>query len=479
MKKIIYILLFSFSLITMFSCSEDAMDAVNTNTDNSTTMASKFIITDAMTGTAFNTVGTDLCFYSSVYIEHNVGVYGQMYNAEIRSGEPTSTSTYDNAWSATYNNLYNLKDVITKCSSGGSEEGNYHTLGIAQVLTAYNLAVLTDCFGDVPWTQALQPGVYFQPELDSQEDIYNDIFVLLDSAVVNLNKTSEYSDLGSQDLIYGGTSSSWIKFAYGLMARYTMRLSYRDAEYQKVIDYVDESFSSSDEEAKFAYNASTSYSPYYSFLEDRNYFGASTSFDEKLSERGDPREEIFYGDLDDLVLAPNGTPDQKQDYYTKSQISTATAPTYLLSYHELLFLKAEAYARLGELSNAQEALKDAIVAACSKSNIAVDSDEATSYADDIIAEYATSVSSALQEIMIQKYIAFYEEESLEAYNDYRRLKAMGESFVTLDNTLNSSKFPLRFVYGSSDATTNTNISSIVGDGTYVYTDNVWWAGGSY
>ena len=81
--------------------------------------------------------------------------------------------------------------------------------------------------------------------------------------------------------------------------------------------------------------------------------------------------------------------------------------------------------------------------------------------------------------MVQKYLGFFEEEAVEAYNDLRRLRAMGEDFIVLDNPLNSSnKFPLRFTYGSSDVTTNVNVREAYGDGNYVYTENVWWAGGT-
>ena len=109
-----------------------------------------------------------------------------------------------------YQTLYNLKVIIGKCSDGGSEAGNYHTLGIAQVLSALNLATLTDLMGDVPWSQALQPGIIFTPVLDKQQDIYTVIFKFLDDGIANLNKTSVYASLGAQDLIYGGDISLWI-----------------------------------------------------------------------------------------------------------------------------------------------------------------------------------------------------------------------------------------------------------------------------
>jgi hypothetical protein len=48
-------------------------------------------------------------------------------------------------------------------------------------------------------------------------------------------------------------------------------------------------------------------------------------------------------------------------------------------------------------------------------------------------------ANPLKETMIQKYLAFFgaSGESLEAYNDYRRLKAMGESFIELSNPNNN------------------------------------------
>jgi len=81
--------------------------------------------------------------------------------------------------------------------------------------------------------------------------------------------------------------------------------------------------------------------------------------------------------------------------------------------------------------------------------------------------------------MNQKYLAFFEEESLEAYSDIRRLKAMGDDVIELKNPFNQTVgFPQRFPYGSGDVTTNPNVAEAYGDGSYVYTEEVWWAGGS-
>jgi hypothetical protein len=480
MKKILNILLSSLFLITTWSCSEDIMDDINKNVNDPTDVGSNLIITDAMVTSAFSITGSDLALYATVYIEHNVGVWNQSYNAEIRSGEPISATTYNNSWNSIYQNLYNLKVIIEKCSEGGSEEGNFHTLAIAQVLTAHNLATLTDLMGDVPWTEALQPGFIFTPVLDKQEAIYLEVHRLLDEAITNFNKTTTFPSLGTQDFIFAGNISKWKKFAYGLKARYTMRLSLKNAKYNDVINFANQSFASSAEQAQFNYNGSTTVSPFYKFYTDRDYFGASQSFYNKLDDRDDPRIDVLWKphpSSGEFLLAPNGTPNQVQGTYSISAISNTTAPTYLMSYHEVEFLKAEAYVRLNQLDSARNALERAVVAAFKKVNIGLTVAVAETYFEESVSSKFDS--NPLSEVMNQKYIAFFEEEAVEAYCDYRRLVAMGNNVIQLDNPKNAAnQFPQRFTYGSSDVTTNVNVRNAYGDGNYIYTEKVWWAGGT-
>ncbi len=480
MKKHTSIIILSALCMAFGSCSEDKMDEINVNKNNPTQMASKFILTDVMTSTAFDCMGADLAFYASCYIEHSVGTFNQMYQAEIRSNSPTQSSAYENQWATLYSNLGHLKDCLQKCQEGGTEADNYYGLGMAQVLTAYDLALLTDLFGDVPWTEALQPGVIFTPKIDSQESIYKVIMDYLDAAIENFGKECKYT-MGNQDFYYNDNIENWTKFAYGLKARYTMRLLVRsadkNADLNKVIEYADKSFASAAEEAKFdLYDGSAATSPFYQFYKDRNYLSSSKSFASLLNVKGDPRADIYFkaninGGED---LAENGQPKQKQDFYGISGISSATAPTFLLSYHEVEFLKAEAYARLGKTAEAQDACAKAVIAACKKVNVKV--------SDDAIAEYVTKVqnnmtgANTLKEVQTQKYIAFFEEEAIEAYNDIRRWRALGEDVIKLAHPM-ADKFPLRYTYGSGDVTTNPNVYQAY-ESVDVYKDNVWWAGGS-
>ncbi|MFV0364935.1 MAG: SusD/RagB family nutrient-binding outer membrane lipoprotein [Mangrovibacterium sp.] len=466
------------------SCSEDRLDEINVDPNHPTNVSSEYIIPDVLMSTGFNVVGADLNFYSMVYTELQVGVYNQMYNAEIRTTEPQSSSTYNNQWGSLYKNLYNLKVIIEKCSEGGNEAGNNVTLGIAQIMNAYNLALLTDLFGDVPYSEALQPGVIFTPKLDKQEDLYPQIMQNLTDGIANIEAGSGFPSLGIQDFYYGGDADSWVRLANGLLARYTLRLSNVSPDYDAVLAYVDKSFTDASEECTLKFNGTSTHNPIYTFFEDRDYFGASQSLKDKLTALSDPRADKYWiaysgNASDELSFAANGAPLQQQGAYSISNIMGDTNPIYIMSYHELLFVKAEAAARNGDLTTAKSALKEAIVAAMGKSNVAIKSETAEAYYTAQVEPQMTDQAGAIKAISLQKYIASYEEEGIEAYNDIRRWKAMGENNIELANPKNASgKFPLRFTYGGDDVTTNINISEAYGDGSYVYSENVWWAGGT-
>ena len=459
------------------ACSEDVMFNINKDKNNPTDVASRLIITDMINSSAFNVASGDLALYASVYVEYNVGIYNQMYNAEMRLGEPSGATTYNNTWNSMYSNLWVLKTIIEKCSPDGPEESNTAILGMAQILSAYNLAMLTDLMGDVPWTEALQPGIYWTPNLDKQADIYVVINQFLTDGIANLEKPSSVAAIGSQDIIYGGVASRWVKFGYGLQARYAMRMSKVAPNYDAVINAANKSFASPSEEAKWT-KYPTVQNPFYLMFTDRDYFGASQSLLDKLEDRDDPRADLFfepYPGEDDLYFAPNGSPAQRQGYYSTSAL-IPSAPIYLMSYHELEFLKAEAYARKNDLANARSSLQKAVTAAFTKPTVGLTDADANDYFADAVAPSLNSQADAIREIMVQKYLGLFEGEAIETYNDIRRLRAMGESAtIAIANPL---RFPLRYSYGAEDVTTNVNVRNAYGDGQYVYSENVWWAGGS-
>ncbi|MGL5112581.1 MAG: SusD/RagB family nutrient-binding outer membrane lipoprotein [Flavobacterium sp.] len=478
MKNIKIALLAFVGLILFQSCSEDKLDDINNNPNDPTDVPSRLIITDVMVASAFSLTGSDNSFYAGVYSELNAGNHNQMFKAQTRDGEPQKSTTYNNSWNTAYRQLRTLKIIIDKCSAGGSEQGNHQTLGIAQILYAYNLAMLTDLFGDVPHSEALTL-TNLQPKLDKQEVIYQEVFKKLNDGIANLGKTTVYASLGSQDVIYGGNSSKWIKAANGLLARYTMRLSFVKANYQAVIDYVEASFKSSDEEFKLVNNGIPN--PYARFEADRGGLCVAKSFYDILVANGtsDARTAVFFTKKDGAVNPLDNSllnPIEAQNVYSISGIMNTKNPIYVLGYHELLFLKAEAQARLGQDVAAQATMNLAIKAAYTKNQVVTFS---VAQADTYIASIGTLTGNdLLKKIMVEKHISFYENEGIEDYNDARRLKAMGNGDLVPLVNARPNFFPQRFGYGNSDVSANAHVREAFGDGSYVYTEKVWWAGGT-
>jgi hypothetical protein len=501
--------------ILAFSCSKDTLNEINKNYDDPANVKSKYILAEVITSTAFHNIGGDLNTYLSTYIEHEVGIDNQLYRAETRSGEPSSSSTFNNVWESLYTELRNSRQAIEKCSPGGSESGNFVTRGIAGVLAAYNSALIADMFGDAPWSEAALTNPdgspkHMSPKIDKQEDIYKGVFAYLDTAIVDLQK-SDVSPIGAYDFLYKGDGEKWLKLAYGLKARYTLRLlakaSDRNAEIDKILDYVSHSFASANEQAAFNIYSANNYNPLFDFQWSRDGLAASESMAQKLIARNDPRlKRVFIDaewsrvedpDAENYFMAPNGTPEQLRYYYNTSVfVYSQIASTMFMSYHELLFIKAEALARRGGAGTEnvlREAVKAAIINMEESVTAAMDAPEVNRYGglgettdpilDSEIEDYLDNEvkplfdANPLKEIMNQKYIAFFgaSGESTEAYNDVRRLKALNENFITLANTL---PFPLRCGYGNSDTTTNPEVKAAFGNGQYVYSEAVWWAGGS-
>lgn len=503
--------------VCLTGCSEDVMDQINKDNDHTNSVAAKFILADVITSTAFSNIGGDLSVYGGTYTEYEVGVENQTYNAEIRLNEPSAASTFNNHWNNVYTTLKNARIALSQCQESGRDEGNYVTRGIAGVMAAYNSAIITDAYGDAPYSQAAlvdENGspVYMTPKIDKQEEIYKSIMTQLDEAIADLQK-SDISSIGKYDFLYEGDASKWLKFAYGLKARYTMRLINHSSnvkqDMESVLDFASKSFTSADEQAAYAVYDANNINPFYGVFASRKSLAISQSLVEKLGERNDPRllRAVLTPESTDkkrsqvtgmtdpkMSLAPNGDPEQSmQKYGVSAFVYSSTAPTLLLSYHEVKFLEAEALCRLNRKSEAQVALKDAVVAGIANAensvvssikkqaeklevkNEAITESAAKAYFDEEVLTLFTA--NALKETMLQKYIALWgaSGETFETYNDIRRMKALGEDFIVLKN---KNKFPVRLPYGNSDTTANPEVKAAYGDGQYVYSENVWWAGGT-
>ena len=103
--------------------------------------------------------------------------------------------------------------------------------GPAQIMQSWTYQNMTDIWGDIPYSEALQgdlPGGPLKPKYDLQKDIYYGLLASLTTASTAMSTATD-AGLGTADLIFQGNSARWVKFANSLRARMAMRMLKNDA----------------------------------------------------------------------------------------------------------------------------------------------------------------------------------------------------------------------------------------------------------
>lgn len=104
-------------------------------------------------------------------------------------------------------------------------EQKFHQ-GVAYTMKAFTFGMITDLWGDAPYTDALKGEEgQFEPVFDSQETIYRGILNDLQLAADLFASGDNTGYLDGYDTYYGGDPKKWHKFANSLALRYAMRLS--------------------------------------------------------------------------------------------------------------------------------------------------------------------------------------------------------------------------------------------------------------
>ena len=135
--------------------------------------------------------------------------------------------TYDaSIWNNAYDAASKAKEIQNLIAVKQMDAPNLS--GIAFIVELLNLELVTDVYGDCPYTEALQAktGNIALPVYDKQSDIYPAMLNSLDSVIATLNAGA---DKVTNDVIYQGDIDKWKKFGYSLMLRMAMRLTKVDA----------------------------------------------------------------------------------------------------------------------------------------------------------------------------------------------------------------------------------------------------------
>lgn len=472
MKKILSLMLIS---VMLFSCSEDLMDEINQDRNNALDMQAKNLLPDLLLKSAFESTGTDIAWYATVYIEHNAGTWNQSHQADRRIAQNAS-SLLNNSWNALYDVMNIAKAIIAKTDPvSGNEPTEYWPRGIAQIMMAYNLAIATDGWGEVPYTEAFKGLENVNPKFDKQSTLYPKIMALLDSAIVNMNKaTIFYRD---KDYIYGSLSNAankaaWLKTAYALKARFALRLTQINGNQaaQAALDAIPNAYTSNADALMlkgFAVALPGS-NPWGEFWYWRDHLSVSTTIFDLMAARNDTnRMDLYFSSTDPGDIAPIGAANQVQGGYSQSLFTSGwdamASPILMFTYHELKFIEAEAKFRTGD-ATWKAALQEAVEASFTLVGAAGGTAYFTAEVDPRL-----TAGNELNEILTQKYIAFFDREAIEAYNDYRRT-----GIPEMKNPNNATVgFIWRFPWALSEVSSNSaNVPS------WTIFQKTWWAGGN-
>lgn len=454
MKKNINIAL---GLLLMFCVSScDLEDFGNKNIDPAQISADKasvdLILPAAQEQTAFS-IGALPGRLPGLIMQHFAGNEAQQVSYENYNIDENVMNNY---WrfGAYAGAMKDAKDIMDRSAADAGDLPHYSA--IAKILMAQNLGMLSSMFGDVPYSEAFQLGDNFKPVFDTQSSIYSSIQTLLDEAIVEAQQATTNRVPGTDDLIFNGDMSMWVKTAYALKARYYMHLSKRDgvAAANNALTALTNAISDNGDNPNFGYTSNVTFSnPYSQFGKQRiETMIMNPTFINMLQSKNDPRETLFIFDNGNGQFLHVGT----GMFWTQDNSALP-----LISYTEVKFIEAEALVMQGDLAGAETALAEAITANMEQ----VGASGFATYVTDNSGISGLTDAQALEKVISEKYIALYAQGELEVWTDYRRTGYPNLTPVASNGAgLNPSMVvPRRLIYPISERTTNeANLTDAVG-----------------
>jgi len=139
--------------------------------------------------------------------------YQQLFSVKAQSYEEFTKAPSN--WGREFDLLYDTKAGIDVAM----DEGLPSTAAAQQILQAFMFELLTNIYGDIPFSEALKgrEGVV-QPKYDPQQDVYEGLLKIIDDAVATLKSSSDVID-PEQDLLYEGNKKGWIRLANSIKVR--------------------------------------------------------------------------------------------------------------------------------------------------------------------------------------------------------------------------------------------------------------------
>ncbi len=516
-------LAFAFLLIVQ-SCNDESLAELNIDKNSSTNIDMAFLLTTAtlrVGGEYENTRANML--YAATMMQHTASTAGYFsgdkyfYNAQ-----------YSGAYMERhYTDVVRLLSEVIERTKDDPTQANVNAM--ATIVRAFDLHRMTDLYGDVPYTQAGY-GLFGEenwfPAYDNQRDIYAAIVADVKAARDKLSATGR--NIGNQDVIYGGDSAKWKKFANALLMRVGMRMQKVDEATGRAVfaeAFASGTFTSNADNATIKYidgpagiNRNGLNDGYWNTYKYSRDCKLSKTFVDWMMANNDPRLMIVSGGTGnpDNPSTWNTDPSAQRGMpngFTNDELAAALAPSdkaiwdsfttgrwmfsminlkyldwadpyYLISYAETQLMASEAALR-GWISGDAEQLFNAGVRGAITAWTAFDPSFART--DDQISTYlagrgfAAASNETKFRLIGEEFWAATWLNDMESWANWRRT-----GFPALTPTQhpnrwkNIDQIPRRLIYWESEAGANPDnlkaaIARIGGD---EFTTRVWWDGGN-
>lgn len=459
----------------------DDITEVNENPNAPTDVPADFLMAQSIQSGVRQTFGATLMLsHTAIWPQQAVQI--QYPDEEVGYVRPARMESY---WTGYYaGSLSDVQTVIEK----GIENNQPNVEGIGKIWRSWLFQIMTDLWGDIPYSQALNVDETASPSYDTQQAIYTDLLSTLQSAAGMLG--SGGGTLGSGDLLYGNDTEAWARFANSLRMRLAMRMSEADpamAQSEFVAAYNAGGFESNADNAMLEYPGAPYDNPLYEnrVEQGRDDHGISATMVDTLKSLDDPRLELyaepaatdgeFRGHENGRDDLPEGVSlaamSRINDFW---RFEGANTPSAIMTYAEVLFLQAEAAAR-GWIAEDPAALYEAGIRASMELyepwGHAPSDAEIEAYLAQPEVQY--DPARGLEQIGLQKWIALWMNGS-EAWAEWRRT---GIPDLEMGPDVVISRIPVRFSYPDSEQSLNrenlNQATSRQGGGLDLVTP-VWW-----
>jgi hypothetical protein len=422
--------------LTLLSC--DAYLDVNTNPNSPAEVTARNLLptveasTIARLGNEGALIGTFWMQYATQ--GNTTNQYNTLANYSL------TASSYQNIWSNAYSNT--LSDIRIMLERAEVEKvGNFWFMG--KVLEAYNLHILMEWYGDIPFTERNNSEEFPQPKYDdSKTVVYPGILALLDEALSREDFATQTSNptIGAEDYFFHGDMVKWIAFAKTLK----LKLLLRDFDANRsLITSLVAAGGLLDEDCAFTafQNSQNKGNPFYETnirqLNTRENVRACHTFTEFLLANNDPRIADFYEVSSDFRNSPDASPWERygglpcgtkppSERTEKGAVILARSsrflqaysdPVYLMNAAEIAFMLAEVYARTGDKANAKLHYDDGVTRAFRRYGYDASGHIA---AGGVYSFDDRDEDSMMTSIMTQKWVAACKANAWDAFFDRNR-----------------------------------------------------------